>query len=156
MINSTNKKTSGYQIDISTRESIISESHDKYPFETGGILIGTIESEIIVIKYASDAGPNAVHKHSNFIRDGEYTQQYLDNIVCGSKAAGNYIGEWHSHPINCGPSQKDVKAMIWVASNAKYDIATPIMGLCIKQNSSWQLRIFILHDGKLRQLEESL
>lgn len=155
-MNFADMKPVEYVIDKSVKDLIISESNNRVPLETGGIIIGIFESSKIVLTHASVAGPQAVHTPSNFIRDGDYTQQFLDDIVYQSNTSVNYIGEWHSHPSNCGPSQKDIQAMRWIASNPNYNVATPVMGLCIKRGVSWQLRIYILQNGLLRELKEAL
>src|SRR5215212_3312521 len=88
---------------------IITESTQHFPNETGGILVGRVEGNRVLITYAIGPVPLALHSRHEFKRDGEYSQAVLDQIVTEMEGAYDYIGEWHSHPLKSGPSTKDIK-----------------------------------------------
>jgi proteasome lid subunit RPN8/RPN11 len=85
-----------------------------------------------------------------FKRDGISSQEDLDNIVAASGGAIDYLGEWHSHPCDVGPSNKDLSAMKWIANNPQYAVGTPILGLCIKRAfGEWEFELFRCIGGSL-------
>lgn len=142
-----------YFIDESVHDFIISESQNKYPKETGGILVGRLVEDRAKITNSIGPGPNALHKRNKFKRDGDFSQDILDSYVDQSNGEYDYIGEWHSHPQNNGPSSKDVSSMAWIANNTDYEVQTPILALCIRSNhDKWYLRVFIFDEGTLRLL----
>lgn len=134
---------------------IVEESSRRYPAETGGMLIGRWGEEGLSIEKATGPGPNAKHSPWGFRRDGDHSQVALDEIVRASEGKIDYVGEWHSHPANHGLSTKDTTAMRWIASNEKYAIAQPVLGLCIvKSEDAQQVSFYLLDGEKLYQLEE--
>lgn len=142
-----------YRVTDAALAYIFEESERRFPQETGGILIGRFEQQCVSIEYAVAPGPDAEHNASGFKRDGEYSQNILDYIVADSRGRVDYIGEWHSHPVVSGPSQKDIVAMRWIANNRKYAIQHPVMGLCVREcNDSWQVRFYLCHRHRLNEL----
>lgn len=136
------------------RQYIIDESKRAFPDETGGMVVGKLDGDCVLVFYATGPGPKARHSPHMFRRDGDYSQKALDSIVIKSHGEYDYIGEWHSHPARYAPSVKDVAAMRWVADNSKYATAQPIMCLCIREPiDTWRLKLFVLDGHYLRQLE---
>lgn len=132
---------------------ILHESKTRFPLETGGILIGKIDDNIVHIEYATGPGPVAYHSRSRFQRDGDYSQVLLDTLVRYSRAEYDYIGEWHSHPAPVKPSSIDIKAMQWIIQNPKYAIVQPILGICTRiERDEWALGIFVFTNGQLQRL----
>jgi integrative and conjugative element protein (TIGR02256 family) len=133
---------------------ILKESSRRYPRETGGMLIGRLEENCVLIEEATGPGPMAKHSLWGFRRDGDYSQMVLDNAVEQSRGKNDYIGEWHSHPVKSGPSVKDVNAMRWVASDKKYAIAQPVLGLCVHTSTdNWRVSFYLFDGDHLRELE---
>lgn len=134
---------------------ILEESQRMYPQETGGILIGRFEREHVFIDYATAPGPEAQHTIYEFKRNGDYSQEVLDNTVAESGGLVDYIGEWHSHPLKSRSSLKDMMAMQWIANNKKYAIQYPVMGLCMREGAgSWQVRFYLYYRLKLNELTQ--
>lgn len=129
------------------------EGQAKYPKETGGILVGWLEGSIIHIEVAVGPGPKAINKRNSFIRDGDYSQRQLDGIVVETAGQWDYIGEWHSHPREMGPSPKDIKSLIKVQTSPAYNILHPILGLLINQKGNWVYRCYIfLQNNRLIEI----
>lgn len=146
-----------YRLAVKARRLILQESSREHPNETGGILVGRIDGNYILIEHATWPGPKAQHFPNRFKRDGNYSQQVLDRIVAESKGKCDYIGEWHSHPAQSSPSTQDVTAMSWIANNHKYAIDRPILGLCTcKSVDTWQLGFYLFDGQRLRELKQSL
>ena len=143
---------SAYKISDEASKFIKSESLNCFPKETGGILVGAIENNCVIIQHAVGPGPTATHKHARFKRDGNYSQETLDRFVQKSQGKYDYIGEWHSHPVHSPPSRVDIDSMIWIASNKVYDIDEPILLICVGP-SRWIFQCFSLTEKKLKLLK---
>jgi integrative and conjugative element protein (TIGR02256 family) len=146
-----------YKLAEEARKFILAESLHRYPNETGGILVGGFDGDCVLIEHATGPGPLAQHSSQLFRRDGDYSQRVLDDIVMEYGGRYDYIGEWHSHPVNSGPSAKDVSAMRWIANNKKYAIDQPIIGLCTNESvDTWRLSFYLFDGQQLRELRPYL
>jgi integrative and conjugative element protein (TIGR02256 family) len=80
--------------------------------ETGGVLLGWLENEIIVVAKATDSGPNAIHEKIYFRADSNYIDMVIDMEHANSNGKLSYVGEWHTHPqMNPKPSQIDLNSL---------------------------------------------
>ncbi len=131
---------------------IISESNQKFPKETGGILLGNFDGKCFYIEKAIGPGLDAEHSLFGFKRNGNFAQAQMDSCIKESSGLVDYIGEWHSHPENIGPSKTDYNSIRWVANNPKYFISIPILGICQKNGSSWVFRVFICSGKDLAEV----
>lgn len=144
-----------FSIDRQLLSFIIHESRRKSPKETGGILAGYMESGIIKITFVTGPGPKAVHAGTSFLRDGEYCQKELDKIFEQSNGTVDYLGEWHSHPFQIGPSKRDRDSLKEIAADMKYAILNPLMGICIKRGIEWDFECYLItgkSSGKIIKL----
>jgi hypothetical protein len=76
----------------------------KLPNETGGILIGTIDSfyrKIYIIDTILSP-EDSIERPTLFIRGIKGVSQKLKEIYEITNDNLKYLGEWHSHPKNCG------------------------------------------------------
>lgn len=145
-----------YRLAEKARRLILKESSHECPNETGGMLVGRFGGNRVLIEHATRPGPRAQRLSHRFKRDGDYSQQVLDRIVAESKGERDYIGEWHSHPAQSGPSAQDVAAMSWIANNSRYAIDRPILVLCTcKSVDTWQLSFYLFDGQRLRKLKQS-
>lgn len=144
-----------YKITPGAISLIHEESRAKFPRETGGILIGYLEGNIFYIEEAVGPGPRAIHKLQTFIRDGNYSQEQLDQIVIHTEGRWDYLGEWHSHPKKMGPSVKDFSSLRNIQRDSSYSISHPIMGLYVKEMGQWRFNCYKLSQShqliKLRE-----
>jgi len=137
----------------STIEFLIAESNRKYPSETGGILVGKFEHETVVVSMALGPGPKAIHRRNNFIRDGSYSQEKLEEYISRTKGEFDYLGEWHSHPINTGPSVRDLVSIKEIGLDQRYAIKQPILGIAIRESiDSWQINFYKYIRGRSPRL----
>src|SRR5690554_2991806 len=103
-----------YTISDEARSVVLNESRGRFPDETGGILAGRLTDDCVKIARATQAGPRATHTPNRFQRDGNYSQEELDAIVRESNGQFDYVGEWHSHPIQSLLSPIDIRSMRWI------------------------------------------
>ena len=89
--------------------------NDKLPNETGGVLIGWINSfkKIIYVGKALPAPPDSVERPYYFQRG----KKGLYELVCEISKMSNrdlyYVGEWHAHPPHNSSAQSsaDIQCM---------------------------------------------
>lgn len=86
------------------------ETQAKVSLETGGVLVGFLDSRLdaVVITAASGPGPKAHHGVFTFNRDREFCQDFIDRHAGDSSGVIDFVGEWHKHPeVNPSPSPTD-------------------------------------------------
>lgn len=76
--------------------------------ETGGILLGTDDTQAIVVRHAGGPGPKARRETHRFLRDLVHAQELADQVWKEDRS--QWIGEWHTHPSgDLTPSQFDLE-----------------------------------------------
>jgi hypothetical protein len=90
----------------------------KLPNETGGVLLGNIDilSNIIYIGGVLPSPPDSIEWPITYIRGIRELKRTVMNIRENTSGSITYVGEWHSHPMNCStePSGDDVEAHKWL------------------------------------------
>jgi integrative and conjugative element protein (TIGR02256 family) len=119
-----------------------SNSKELAPNETGGIVIGHLRGDAMVITRVSGPGPRAVHRSDLFIRDGVYVQAVLDETVAETAGRDDYLGEWHSHPFPEGPSVQDHGSLRRISRNLDYGCPSPVLLLCRRRGRNWRLEAY--------------
>jgi len=78
--------------------------------EAGGILLGQINKDSILITRASIPNKKDKADRYDFIRDKTMAQHIIDYEFANSNGKTLYLGEWHTHPANiASPSGVDKK-----------------------------------------------
>lgn len=112
------------------------------PKETGGIIIGFEDDNNIYITHATQAGPKAIHMDTKFIRDQEYSKQELDKIFIGTNGTCDYLGEWHSHTMNCAISPLDILSLYSLALNPFNNVYNPFLLININEGNKWRKNLY--------------
>lgn len=109
--------------------TIIAETTEALPLETGGMLIGYWgpgTSEAVVLDVIGP-GPAAMHTRAGFLPDGEWQQQQLEEVYHRSGRIHTFLGDWHSHPHgDASPSARDRQTARAVASEGEARTPHPI------------------------------
>lgn len=97
--------------------------------ETGGVLAGSkLENGDIKVHYASAPGPNAVTKETEFRKDVNFCQAYLDEKYRNEGVRAIYVGEWHYHPsLSNQPSNIDLASLSQISLQKEYLTIKPVM-----------------------------
>lgn len=96
--------------------------------ETGGILIGYIDGQSVVVVKATGPGPKAKRTATRLERDVEFVQKQLDDAEKALGIKGRYVGEWHSHlESDPKPSGRDLESMCGIADASNYQTECPAM-----------------------------
>lgn len=130
------------------------EARKHLPNETGGILLGRCSPDDTLVVKAGDGGPNAAHTPSGFRRDGEHAQQLRDWTVATSDGRDDYVGEWHSHPLDVEASPTDRHSMRAISSDPEFAIAEPVL-IVLRQNAQrqWHPTGYRVRRGRFRRME---
>jgi len=76
--------------------------------ENGGILLGCIQGNDLMVTFSTNAYKNDKRKRFEFIRYDENHLKVWKAIVKRTKGKTGYLGEWHTHPEkNPTPSKID-------------------------------------------------
>ncbi len=80
--------------------------------ETGGILLGKLIEDTIIVFKVSGPGPNAIHEPLFFRADKNYIDMIIDLEYANSDGEVVYLGEWHTHPqVIPFPSELDLSSL---------------------------------------------
>lgn len=98
---------------------------EKLPGETGGALIGCwdLSRSTLYIVDVTGAPSDSIERPTAFIRGSKQLPEWLQAISRITGGAGEYVGEWHSHPDGYGtsPSPDDKKVFMWVEEHLDRD-----------------------------------
>ena len=132
-------------------EKLIAEANRAFPLETGGILMGYIVGNEIIISELIGAGPDASHRTHSFKPDYAYQEAEVARLYEASSRKWTYLGDWHTHPRQKSPalSSKDIQTLDRIARSRKARIATPLMLISSGQPDAWKLNIWQWRRGKL-------
>ena len=107
------------------RDTLISAASGAYPFETGGVLIGVFAWGRPWVTHAKEIMTD--HRSTNYF---ELPSGSRNRTVAQLRKKDNrlgYLGDWHSHPCDFGPSSADQNAMAKLALNG--DCHRPLLFL---------------------------
>lgn len=116
----------------------------KLPKETGGILIGSYDTQRKIV-YVTDTilSPSDSKEYPNsYIRGCQNLKEAEESIKEITLSRLQYVGEWHSHPkgFNTRPSNDDKKLFDWIKEIMKIDGYPPLMLIVgDKTNYTWYL-----------------
>jgi len=78
--------------------------------ESGGIILGQVNKEIILINRVSIPNDKDKATKNSFNRDKDSAQEIINHEFTRSNGKTIYLGEWHTHPEeNSKPSSVDIK-----------------------------------------------
>ncbi|OGW13828.1 MAG: hypothetical protein A3G93_02095 [Nitrospinae bacterium RIFCSPLOWO2_12_FULL_45_22] len=104
---------------------------DKLPNETGGVLVGSFDMQrkIVYVLDTLPSPPDSKEWPTVYIRGCQGLMMRMNEIHQITLGMLEYVGEWHSHPDDCGcwPSEDDRKAFMWLAENMIADGFPPLM-----------------------------
>jgi len=136
------------------RAALIAQVHDEVragigaaavaaePFETGGLLLGWWEEGVVVVRYAIEVLDQAATS-SGWTRSEVQSQAALDSALDLHQHPWlGYIGDWHTHPAPCGPSDQDERSI----RRASRSYPEPL--LLLVRRSDGQLDARAAHSGR--------
>jgi integrative and conjugative element protein (TIGR02256 family) len=98
--------------------------------ETGGVLVGFVDSRLnaVVVTAASGPGPRAHHGTCTFNRDRAFCQHFLDQHAAATGGVIDFLGEWHKHrEPDPQPSAVDQNTYRQLALNSEAKVSRPVV-----------------------------
>jgi integrative and conjugative element protein (TIGR02256 family) len=143
------------RISATLRAEMTRQARHHAPNETGGILVGRRDGDLLEVLRVSDAGPKAISEPTKFERDGEHCQAFLERSALELGDGADYVGEWHSHPgSSASPSARDTTSFADIASDPDYLTMAPLLIIVAPSASDgsvdWSFTIF--PDGGVAQV----
>jgi proteasome lid subunit RPN8/RPN11 len=122
---------------IATDQWVIEEMmrlrEEQLPNETGGILIGSIDTgrHILYIVDVVASPPDSQEWPTSYIRGCQGLQRQVIDIRHRTIGQLNYVGEWHSHPSGCSCelSQIDQQALSELGSCRRKEGLPALIGI---------------------------
>ena len=88
--------------------------------ETGGILLGTYQSETAVVSHVTGPGPRARRTCWSVTFDHEYLQAEQDRLMDNAPSLC-FLGDWHYHPWGRGQmSRTDMETLLSLRADEEY------------------------------------
>jgi integrative and conjugative element protein (TIGR02256 family) len=115
----------------------------RFPFETGGMLIGYVsDNEQAVVTATIGPGPKAKHAEDRFVPDSEFQQAELTAHYFRTEGKETYLGDWHTHPEGYAAlSRKDEKTLARIALTPSSGTAHPLMLILAGGKQYWELEV---------------
>ncbi|WP_237274492.1 ThiF family adenylyltransferase [Tenacibaculum ovolyticum] len=121
---------------------ISSHRNNKLPNETGGILIGTVDTYYKKI-YITDtilSPKDSIERPTLFIRGIDGVPDELERISQITNQNLKYLGEWHSHPKHCSLNMsEDDKIQFTELTREAELIGQPALMLIIGDNGKFEI-----------------
>lgn len=76
---------------------LLSEAWALSPMETGGLLLGRADDDLMVVTHVVGPGPQALHQRHRFEPDTDWQANGVARIWAAHPGT-EYLGDWHTHP----------------------------------------------------------
>jgi proteasome lid subunit RPN8/RPN11 len=132
------------------RDLIVEAAAVAHPKETGGVLLGVLAHGRPWITTAVEvphAGATDVYYE---LADGA-APAIVDAMTLLDRRLG-YLGEWHSHPADVGPSDLDARSMRVIAADATAGCGRPVLIIARRGGATYELDARQLQHRRLRNL----
>lgn len=117
-------------------------ANEKFPYETGGMLLGySADNGEVVVQNLIGAGLAAKHGAHNFEPDPIYQQTLLEQYFFNSGGQTTYLGDWHTHPNGTTRlSSTDKRTLANIACTPASKNANPVMSVLAGDEMRWELQ----------------
>ena len=129
---------------------IIEAATAAHPKETGGVLLGVLAHGRPWITAAVEV-PDTDATGVYYELEGGAAPAIVDAMTLLDPRLG-YLGEWHSHPADVGPSDLDAQSMRAIAADANAGCAHPVLLIARRRGSGYGLDARQLQRRRLRSL----
>ncbi|MBI3747937.1 MAG: Mov34/MPN/PAD-1 family protein [Chloroflexi bacterium] len=108
------------------------------PFETGGLIVGVTTADSLWITRFLEVAVAKRHR-SRFLIPAGATHPVIDDARTEDPRVG-YLGDWHSHPVDVGPSSIDFSTLVDLAVGSLGH--RRLLGLVRPIGPSWTLELW--------------
>lgn len=107
--------------------------------ETGGVLMGSADSEVVWIEEALRPGPNAKHGRYSFEPDAGHDAKRIAQAYEVSGRRLSYLGDWHTHPFGTPHlSAQDLATLRGIAEYPPARMKHPVMIVLADSLGAWR------------------
>lgn len=125
-----------------------------HPEEIGGILLGVYVNDRPWVTHSVQI--ESVEPRHNFYRLPSGVRPRVVDELRKIDARLGYLGEWHSHPANVGPSLKDKLSMTCIALHSKNTCPNPLLMVVKRDETGYSLDIREWRGWRLTRLHAIL
>lgn len=120
--------------------------------ETGGLLLGYLSGDDVVICSVIGPGPLARRTKTTFLPDSDWQTAELASAYEASFRRYTYLGDWHTHPSGSGKlSMRDVRTLRRIARSAEARAPRAISVVLVPALDEAEERLAVWHAaGRLR------
>lgn len=113
---------------------------ERYPCETGGMLLGyEADNGEAVVTTIIGPGPAAKHRRYGFVPDAKFQQAALEECFFITNGRETYLGDWHTHPRGtCELSLLDRRTLARIAETPTSRTRHPIMAILAGVPGNWK------------------
>jgi proteasome lid subunit RPN8/RPN11 len=126
-------------------------ARNAHPQETGGVLVGLYVGRERPWVVEATVLPPHVASHSYYELPAEARPRAVDSARETDERLG-YLGDWHSHPEDVGPSGTDITTMKQLAADPAAACPHPVLLIARRTGSGYRLDARELATRKLRRL----
>ena len=120
---------------------IVGDCRSDPEVETGGALLGVVDSSSVQVLFSVSAGPKAHRSRTGFRPNSTWQQRYLDYLF--ARFGTNYIGDWHKHPAHVPtPSTTDLAAARTVVTSSARNTPQAVFPIATLDRGVVSLRAF--------------
>lgn len=101
------------------------EARVDHPRETGGVLIGVLAGSRPWVTHAVHV-PSPRSSGTSYEIPAGARRRAVDRARCFDQRVG-YLGDWHSHPVDVEPSERDATTMKRVAVDPYAECSMPLL-----------------------------
>ncbi|OHX06863.1 Mov34/MPN/PAD-1 family protein [Micromonospora sp. WMMB235] len=128
-----------------TLDAMIADGMAALPHETGGILLGFRTPNLIVVtRTVTVADPQSSRR--SYLRRHRQAQARMAIGRGDAPPVVGYVGEWHTHPADIGPSRTDLRALAAIARLAQGPVALVVLADPAQRLSHLHGRVAIRQD----------
>lgn len=136
------------EIDEDALDGMLIEARDKFPFETGGVLLGYSTHFTARIEATIGPGPLAIHDRTSFTPDRDWQYLQIDDAFVGAGQTIQYLGDWHSHPSGpTSPSATDRELLRSTSLDPASQCERPLMVILGRDDEIWAAEFFSFTPG---------
>jgi len=120
-------------------EEIRTRAAASHPCETGGILAGVRVGSRPWVTHAIEIRWQQSSRSRYAIPEGA-TRRAIEDIRASDKRIG-YLGDWHSHPADFGPSSRDAVRMMRTAGDPRATCRHPLLLIALRTVDGYELDV---------------
>jgi len=138
-------------LSITDEEFLLREAAERFPNETGGVLMGYRgEGGDLVVTAVLGPGPDAIHRPTSLVPDHVFHEEEIARLYEASGRRHQYLGDWHSHPGgSCALSRTDRRTLHRIARTPEARVPEPLMLVMGGGISTWRLCVHQVRRGPL-------